>query len=122
MSADGSKMVTPNVLTGNTSRVDFSNNNHVSVLPASSLFTHPIATGMMPDASKYYVADFLDSKISVYSVNPHVFKREINLIANYNPVSGAVASDPVTGVTFVGALPIQTPVSPAEPIWSRPIP
>jgi hypothetical protein len=33
------------------------------------------------------------------------------LIANYNPVTGAVVPDPVSGVTFVGALPIQTPVS-----------
>jgi len=113
MSADGSKMVTPNVLTGNTSRVDFSNNNLASVLPASSPLTHPIATGMMPDASKYYVADFLDSKISVYTVSPHAFLREINLIANYNPGSGSVVPDPDTGVTFVGALPIQTPVSPS---------
>ena len=119
MSADGSKMVTPNVLTGKTSQVDFSNNNLVSVLPASSPLTHPIATGMMPDASKYYVANFLDSKISVYTTIPHAPARdangdikEINLIANYNPGSGAVVPDPVTGVVFVGALPIQTPVSP----------
>jgi len=112
MSADGSKMVTPNVLTGHTSQINFSNNNLASVLPASSPLTHPIATGMMPDASKYYVANFLDSKISVYTMTPHALKREINLIANYNPVSGVVAPDPVTGVTFVGALPIQTPVSP----------
>ncbi len=112
MSGDGNKMVTPNVLTGKTSRVDFSNNNLASVLPASSPLTHPIATGMMPNASKYYVANFLDSKISVYTVNPHAFKGEIDLIANYNAGSGAVAPDPITGVTFVGALPIQTPVSP----------
>jgi hypothetical protein len=112
MSADGSKMVTPNVLTGRTSKVDFSNNNLASVLPASSPLTHPIATGMMPDASKYYVANFLDSKISVYTMTPHALKGEINLIANYDAGSGAVLPDRVTGVTFVGALPIQTPVSP----------
>lgn len=113
MSGDGNKMVTPNVLTGKTSRVDFSNNNLASVLPASSPLTHPIATGMMPNASKYYVANFLDSKISVYTVNPHAFKGEIDLIANYNAGSGAVVPDPITGVIFVGALPIQTPVSPS---------
>ena len=36
----------------------------------------------------------------------------INLLANYNAVTGVVSPDPVSGVTFVGALPIQTPVSP----------
>jgi hypothetical protein len=39
-------------------------------------------------------------------------KKTINLIANYNPVTGTVVADPVSGKTFVGALPIQTPVSP----------
>ncbi|MBS0152427.1 MAG: hypothetical protein JSR31_15945 [Nitrospira sp.] len=118
MSADGSKMVTPNVLTGSTSRVDFSNNNLASVLPASSRLTHPIATGMMPDASKYYVANFLDSKISIYSVNPHEFKGEINLLNTYDPVGGCKKPTDqgyVLGVndcSLVGALPIQTPVSP----------
>lgn len=36
----------------------------------------------------------------------------INLLANYDPIGGGVNPDPVSGVTFVGALPIQTPVSP----------
>ena len=38
--------------------------------------------------------------------------KTINLLANYDPIGGAVNQDPVSGVTFVGALPIQTPVSP----------
>jgi DNA-binding beta-propeller fold protein YncE len=118
MSADGSKMVTPNVLTGNTSQVDFSNNNLASVLPASSVLTHPIATGMMPDASKYYVANFLDSKISVYTMNPHALKGEINLLNTYEPIGGckepgqAGYQQGVNDCSLVGALPIQTPVSP----------
>lgn len=119
MSADGSKMVTPNVLSGNTTKVDFGNNNLASVLPASSPLTHPIATGMMPfpdvvnKTQKYYVANFLDSKISVYTMNPHALKGEINLIEKYDPVGGCTTPpNPAFDCSFVGALPIQTPVSP----------
>jgi len=38
--------------------------------------------------------------------------KKINLIAHYDPVGGGVVADPASGKTFVGALPIQTPVSP----------
>ena len=36
----------------------------------------------------------------------------INVLEDYNPITGTVSLDPVTGVPFVGALPIQSPVSP----------
>ena len=114
MSPDGVKMVTPNVMTGRTSQVDFvSGVDHVldilkpgdvDTAPHSSL-THPLATGMMPDASKYYVANLLDSTMSVVDMNSHKVVKTINLIANYNPVTGDISGP-------VGALPIQTPVSP----------
>jgi YVTN family beta-propeller protein len=67
---------------------------------------------MMPDSSKYYVANFLDSTISVMDMATNTEVKKINLIANYDPVGGEVVPDPVSGKTFVGALPIQTPVSP----------
>jgi len=114
MSPDGAKMVTPNVLTGRTSQVDFvSGVDHVLDIlkpgpvatAASSPLTHPLATGMMPDASKYYVANLLDSTMSVIDMNTHEVVKTINLIANYNPVTGEITGP-------VGALPIQTPVSP----------
>src|SRR5437660_752748 len=67
---------------------------------------------MMPDARKYYVANFLDSTLSVIGIRQHhghapTIKKlhDINLLGNYNPISGSA-----TG--FIGALPIQTPVSP----------
>jgi len=105
MSADGHKMVTPNILTGDTTQFDFPADRIDAILPTSSPFGHPIATGMMPDASKYYVANLLDSTITVINMNTHAVIKEINLIADYNPVTGAITGP-------VGALPIQTPVSP----------
>jgi hypothetical protein len=105
MSADGHKMVTPNILTGDTTQFDFPADSIDAILPSGSPLGHPIATGMMPDSSKYYVANLLDSSITVIDMNSHVVLKELNLIANYNPITGAISGP-------VGALPIQTPVSP----------
>lgn len=105
MSHDGQKMVTPNVLTGDTTQFDFGNDRIDAILPTSSPLSHPLATGMMPDASKYYVANLLDSTITVIDMNTRSVIRNINLIANYNPVTGTINGP-------VGALPIQTPVAP----------
>ena len=105
MSADGHKMVTPNILTGDSTQFDFPADRIDSILATGSPFGHPIATGMMPDSSKYYVANLLDSSIAVIDMNSHAVIKNINLIANYDPVTGAVTGP-------VGALPIQTPVSP----------
>src|SRR5262249_3104684 len=65
----------------------------------------PIATGMMPDDSKYYVDNFADSTIDVINTQTGVVTKTINLLANYNPLTGAISGP-------VGGLPIQTPVSP----------
>lgn len=105
MSHDGHTMVTPNVLTGDTTQFNFATDRIDSLLPTGSPLSHPLATGMMPDASKYYVANLLDSTITVINMKTHSVIKNINLIANYDPVSGAITGP-------VGALPIQTPVSP----------
>ena len=105
MSHDGHKMVTPNVLTGDTTQYDFPADRMDAILSTGNPFSHPIATGMMPDASKYYVGNLLDSTISVIDMHTNTVIDTINLIANYDPVSGAITGP-------VGALPIQTPVSP----------
>ena len=105
MSHDGKTMVTPNVLTGDTTQYNFRTNDVETILPVSSPLSHPLATGMMPDASKYYVANLLDSTITVVDMESHNVLKHINLIANYHPVTGAITGP-------VGALPIQTPVSP----------
>lgn len=105
MSHDGKFMVTPNVLTGDTTQYNFRTNDVEAILPVSGPLSHPLATGMMPDASKYYVANLLDSTITVVDMESHNVLKHINLIANYHPVTGAITGP-------VGALPIQTPVSP----------
>ena len=108
MSADGSMMVTPNEDSQDSTLYSF----NLGAIAGTTTTGHtPIATGMMPDSSKYYVANFLDSTLSVigltgYPSAPHVTTvKTINLLGNYNPVTGTVS-------TPVGALPIQTPVSP----------
>ncbi|MEK7768395.1 MAG: copper oxidase, partial [Pseudomonadota bacterium] len=109
MSHDGKLMVTPNALSGDTTQYNFTQDRIDAILPAGAI---PIATGMTPDSKKTYVASLLDSTITVIDTHNEAVLSTINLIANYNPITGAVVPDPVSGVTFVGALPIQTPVSP----------
>ena len=103
MSADGSKMVTPNE---NVSTSTVYNFPAGAILKTIGTGAVPIATGMMPDSTKYYVANFLDSSISVMDMATNQVKKTINLIEHYDPVGGAITGP-------VGALPIQTPVSPA---------
>ena len=105
MSHDGKKMATPNVFTGDTTQFDFPSDRIDSILPSGSRFGHPIAVGMMPNAEKYYVANLLDSSMTVIDMKNHAVLKTINLIANYDPVSGKISGP-------MGALPIQTPVSP----------
>jgi len=102
MSHDGKTMVTPNVFTGDSSIFDFPSNHTTSVVPTGAL---AIATGMMPDASKYYVANFLDNTITIIQTQTGNVLGTINLLEHYDPVTGAITGP-------VGGLPIQTPVSP----------
>jgi DNA-binding beta-propeller fold protein YncE len=105
MSHDGHKMVTPNAFTADSTIYDFPGDVIDAIVPAGS---HPIATGMTPDSSKYYVANFLDSTITVIETGTGAVLKTIDLLESYDPVSGAItpAGAPV------GGLPIQTPVSP----------
>ena len=105
MSADGQQMVTPNVLTGDTTQYNFGTDAVEHQLPTSSPLSHPIATGMMPDASKYYVANLLDSTMTVVDMHSNLVVKTVDLIDGYDPIGGGI-----TGL--VGALPIQTPVAP----------
>jgi YVTN family beta-propeller protein len=101
MSHDGKTMVTPNMFTNDSSIYDFPS-NEANIAPVGAL---PIATGMMPDASKYYVANYLDSSITVINTQTGAVIKTINLLANYNPITGEISGP-------VGGFPIQTPVSP----------
>jgi YVTN family beta-propeller protein len=109
MSHDGKLMVTPNAFSADSTQFNFANNSIDSIFPVGVL---PIATGMTPDSKKTYVASLLNSTITVIDTQTKNVVGTINLLANYNAVTGVVSPDPVSGVTFVGALPIQTPVSP----------
>jgi DNA-binding beta-propeller fold protein YncE len=118
MSSDGKTMVTPNSNTNDATTVDVSP-AVATILAKTPTGTLPIATGMMPDVSKYYVANYLDSTITCISIGAPACRdggstvptKTINLLlggtdlANYDPVTG-------TGFATSGALPIQTPVSP----------
>jgi DNA-binding beta-propeller fold protein YncE len=95
-------MVTPNVFTADSSIYDFGADALQEVVPVGG---HPIAAGMMPDDSKYYVANFLDSTITVIALPGGEVIKTIDLLANYNPITGEISGP-------IGGLPIQTPVSP----------
>jgi hypothetical protein len=116
MSHDGHIMVTPNSNTNDSTRIDIPSGN---IEAKTFTGTLPIASGMMPDASKYYVSNYLDSSITCISIGPpscnaggsKVATKTISLLlggttlANYDPIGGS-------GFSTSGALPIQTPVSP----------
>src|SRR5215203_5788774 len=116
MSHDGKIMVTPNSNTNDSTRLDIPSGAIVEKTAAGFL---PIASSMMPDDSKYYVSNYVDSTLTCISIaapacrngNALVQTKTINLLlggaalGNYNPITG-------TGATTSGALPIQTPVSP----------
>lgn len=120
MSHDGEKMVTPNSFTGDSTLFGFDSNS-IEAKPATGAL--PIATGMMPDASKYYVANLLHSTISVIDMDTGLKIKDINGLEDYNPLAIAptsgvgdgnwpLDSEGPDGILQLGALPIQTPVSP----------
>ena len=120
MSFDGKTMVTPNSNTNDSTRIDLVPG---TIAAKTDTGTLPIATGMMPDASKYYVSNYLDSTITCVSIGKpacrdganKVAKKDIKLLlsgtanplANYDHLNVTAK-----GMSESGALPIQTPVSP----------
>ena len=102
MSADARYMVTPDEFTGTATIYDMMNDKIVGKVKTGH---SPIAVAMTPDGSKSYVADFFDSTISVIDNNNTKLIKQINLLENYDPLSGNVSGP-------IGFLPIQTPVSP----------
>jgi DNA-binding beta-propeller fold protein YncE len=116
ISVDGGQAlaVTPNIFTND---IGFYNiNGEGSILERtptgeSAPGAHPIAIGMMPDASKFYAANLLHHSVSVLNKNGSLLKT-INLIADYNPIDGTIVDRDGDGQATVGMLPIQLPVSP----------
>lgn len=102
MSHDGKLMLTPNAFTSNSTQYNFANNRIDAIRQTGNL---PIATGMTPDSKKAYVASLLDSTITIIDTAAQLPIGTIDLLANYNAISGVITGP-------VGALPIQTPVAP----------
>jgi DNA-binding beta-propeller fold protein YncE len=109
MGHDGMTMVTPNANTADSTLYSFESDSIEAKMNTGTL---PIATGMMPDSSKYYVSNFLDSTISVIDMDSGAKIKDINLLADYDPISGDLSDEDGNGEIAIGALPIQTPVSP----------
>jgi DNA-binding beta-propeller fold protein YncE len=103
MGPDGHTMSTPNSNSDDSTLLNIPAGSITSKVHTGTL---PIASGMMPDASKYYVSNYVDSTISVVDMSaPQHVTKTINLLSNYDPISGAITGP-------IGGLPIQTPVVP----------
>jgi DNA-binding beta-propeller fold protein YncE len=110
MGHDGLTMATPNANSADSSLFRFDLDQVVSKIPTGAL---PIAVGMMPDSSKYYVSNYLGHTVSAIKMNgqnPATFITDINLLQNYHADTGVI--DQGTNHGAIGGLPIQTPVSP----------
>lgn len=113
VSADGSKIITPNINTGDIGI--YAADGDIQSRTATGQGApgaHPIAIGMMPDSSKIYATNLLHHTLSVLNGHTGELIKTINLIADYNPITGAFADNDGNGEIAVGVLPIQTPVSP----------
>ncbi len=104
MGHDGETMVTPNSNTNDSTFWDFITDK---IKAKSATGTLPIASGINQDSTKYYVSNYLGHSISVMDMATGNKIKDINLLQNYNPVTGDVG-----GNGAIGGLPIQTPVSP----------
>jgi DNA-binding beta-propeller fold protein YncE len=102
MSADDRYMVTPDEFVGTATIYDMAADKIIGKVKTGH---SPIAIGMTPDGNKSYISDFFDSTISVVNTNNGTLIKKINLLENYDPISGNVSGP-------IGFLPIQTPVSP----------
>ncbi|WP_295624386.1 multicopper oxidase domain-containing protein [uncultured Nitrosomonas sp.] len=113
VSADGSRIVTPNINTGDIGIYGADGDIHArTVTGQGAPGAHPIAIGMMPDSSKIYATNLLHHSLSVLNGNTGELIKTVNLIADYDPIDGSIADNDGNGEFAYGVLPIQTPVSP----------
>ena len=114
ISADGSKIVTPNINTNDIGIYGAQGGIQARTPTGQNLpGAHPIAIGMMPDSSKIYAANLLHHTLTVLNGETGALIKTINLIADYNPITGAFADgDGNNDSEAYGILPIQSPVSP----------
>lgn len=123
MGFDGKSMVTPNSNSGDSTLYSFTTDTILNQKPTGAL---PIATGMMPDSSLYYVSNYLGDTISVMCGQypptsgthsgcvPGTKLTDINLLQGYNTVTGTNDGSIPGGVTTgpYGGFSVQTAVSP----------
>jgi DNA-binding beta-propeller fold protein YncE len=102
MSADDHYMVTPDEFAGTATIYDMMADEITGKVKTGH---SPIAVGMTPDGNKSYISDFFDSTITIVGTANGTLIKKINLLENYDPISGNVSGP-------IGFLPIQTPVSP----------
>ena len=109
VTGDGKHILTPNALASSVSIIDTKSGN-VTEIPTGGVI--PIAIWAEPKGNTAYAANFLGTppsmlaSLSVIDINAKKKLKDINIAADYDPISGKV-----TGEAY-GLLPIQTPVSP----------
>jgi DNA-binding beta-propeller fold protein YncE len=126
MGFDGKSMVTPNSNTSDSTLFDF---NEYQILDKTFTGTLPIASGMMPDSSKYYVSNYLGDTISVMcgpypkpagSCTPGTRIKQLNLLDDNADNPGYISKGRFLDATTpaadlpgpAGGFSVQTPVSP----------
>lgn len=128
MGFDGHHMVTPNSNSADSTLYEFTGLTTGQVLGKNETGAVSIASGMMPDSSKYYVTNYLGHSISVMNgplqltnytgigglkgagpYAPGEKIKDINLLQGYDPKTGCT-TDCVDGL--IGGFPVQVPVSP----------
>jgi len=103
MGPDGHTMSTPNSNTDDSTLLNIPAGSITAKVHTGPL---PIASGMMPDASKYYVTNYLGNSVSVVDMSaPQHVTKTINLLENYDPITGDITGP-------IGGFPVQTPVVP----------
>ena len=121
MGHDGATMATPNSNTGDSTFFNFLLGAFGQVVKKEATGALPIAAAMDPKSTKTYVSNYLSHTTSVLcggvpanppipvcvTGGPGTKIKDINLLQNYNAITGAVG-----GNGAIGGLPIQTPVSP----------
>ena len=121
MGHDGATMATPNSNSNDSTFFNFLLGPFGQVVKKEATGILPIAAAMNPRSTKTYVSNYLSHTTSVLcggvpatppipacvTGGPGTKIKDISLLQNYNPITGAVG-----GNGAIGGLPIQTPVSP----------
>ena len=128
MGFDGKHMVTPNSNSADSTMYEFTGQATGQVVSKNETGAVSIASGIMPDSSKYYVTNYLGHSISVMNgplplsnytgtgglkgagpYAPGEKIKDISLLQGYDPKNGCT-SDCVDGL--IGGFPVQIPISP----------